>query len=49
MTGLAGIGYELLRIAEPSRVPSVLALTAPNVETARVGSDHGALSVAGAR
>jgi len=29
MTGLAGIGYELLRIAEPARVPSVLALDAP--------------------
>jgi len=29
MTGLAGIGYGLLRIAEPSRVPSVLALAPP--------------------
>jgi type 2 lantibiotic biosynthesis protein LanM len=29
MTGLAGIGYELLRLAEPGRVPSVLALAAP--------------------
>jgi type 2 lantibiotic biosynthesis protein LanM len=29
MTGLAGIGYELLRIAEPERVPSVLSLAAP--------------------
>jgi len=26
MTGLAGIGYELLRLAEPQRVPSVLSL-----------------------
>ena len=26
MTGLAGIGYGLLRLAEPSRVPSVLTL-----------------------
>ncbi len=26
MTGLAGMGYELLRLAEPTRVPSVLAL-----------------------
>ncbi len=26
MTGLAGIGYELLRLAEPERVPSVLVL-----------------------
>jgi type 2 lantibiotic biosynthesis protein LanM len=29
MTGLAGIGYELLRIAEPERVPSVLTLAPP--------------------
>jgi type 2 lantibiotic biosynthesis protein LanM len=29
MTGLAGIGYELLRLAEPKRVPSVLALAPP--------------------
>jgi lantibiotic modifying enzyme len=29
MTGLAGIGYELLRLAEPARVPSVLALAPP--------------------
>ena len=29
MTGLAGIGYELLRLAEPMRVPSVLALAPP--------------------
>ncbi len=29
MTGLAGIGYELLRLAEPTRVPSVLVLQAP--------------------
>jgi type 2 lantibiotic biosynthesis protein LanM len=26
MTGLAGIGYEMLRLAEPARVPSVLSL-----------------------
>jgi type 2 lantibiotic biosynthesis protein LanM len=31
MTGLAGIGYELLRIAAPERVPSLLALEAPRV------------------
>jgi lantibiotic modifying enzyme len=31
MTGLAGIGYELLRLAEPERVPSVLALEIPFV------------------
>jgi type 2 lantibiotic biosynthesis protein LanM len=29
MTGLAGIGYGLLRLADPDRVPSVLALEAP--------------------
>jgi type 2 lantibiotic biosynthesis protein LanM len=29
MTGLAGIGYELLRLVEPSRVPSVLSLASP--------------------
>lgn len=29
MTGLAGIGYELLRLAEPEKVPSVLLLEAP--------------------
>ncbi|HKQ77912.1 MAG TPA: type 2 lanthipeptide synthetase LanM family protein, partial [Blastocatellia bacterium] len=33
MTGLAGIGYQLLRLAEPRAVPSVLALEAP-IETA---------------
>jgi class II lanthipeptide synthase len=31
MTGLAGIGYELLRLAAPERVPSLLALEAPRV------------------
>jgi lantibiotic modifying enzyme len=29
MTGLAGIGYGLLRLAEPTRVPSVLVLEPP--------------------
>lgn len=29
MNGLAGIGYALLRLAEPERVPSILALEAP--------------------
>jgi lantibiotic modifying enzyme len=29
MTGLAGIGYGLLRLAEPDRVPSVLLLAPP--------------------
>jgi type 2 lantibiotic biosynthesis protein LanM len=31
MTGLAGIGYELLRLAEPSLVPSVLTLEPRNL------------------
>jgi type 2 lantibiotic biosynthesis protein LanM len=30
MTGLAGVGYGLLRLAEPARVPSVLTLAAAN-------------------
>jgi lantibiotic modifying enzyme len=29
MTGVAGIGYGLLRLAAPLRVPSVLALAPP--------------------
>ena len=29
MTGLAGIGYGLLRLAEPRRTPSVLAFESP--------------------
>jgi type 2 lantibiotic biosynthesis protein LanM len=29
MTGLAGIGYQLLRLADPQRVPSILVLTPP--------------------
>lgn len=29
MTGLAGIGYQLLRLADPGRVPSVLAFAPP--------------------
>jgi type 2 lantibiotic biosynthesis protein LanM len=37
MTGLAGIGFELLRLAEPLRVPSVLCL-APPAERRQVGS-----------
>jgi type 2 lantibiotic biosynthesis protein LanM len=32
MTGLAGIGFGLLRLAEPTRVPSVLALQSPSWE-----------------
>jgi type 2 lantibiotic biosynthesis protein LanM len=34
MTGIAGIGYGLLRCAEPARVPSVLCLAPPNVPCA---------------
>lgn len=34
MTGLAGIGYELLRLAEPEKVPSVLLLAPPNLSAA---------------
>lgn len=34
MTGLAGIGYELLRLAYPDRVPSVLLLEPPRVPSA---------------
>jgi type 2 lantibiotic biosynthesis protein LanM len=30
MTGLAGIGYGMLRLAEPSRIPSVLLLESPH-------------------
>jgi lantibiotic modifying enzyme len=29
MAGLAGIGYELLRLAEPDKVPSVLLIAPP--------------------
>jgi type 2 lantibiotic biosynthesis protein LanM len=36
MTGLAGIGYQLLRLAEPEVVPSVLSLEAPIETTAHV-------------
>lgn len=31
MTGIAGIGYELLRLAAPERVPCVLALEGPTI------------------
>ena len=34
MTGLAGIGYELLRLAEPLRIPSVLSLAPPFLQSA---------------
>ena len=32
MTGLAGIGYGLLRLAEPTRVPAVLVLEPPPLQ-----------------
>lgn len=35
LTGLSGIGFELLRLAEPSRVPSVLCLEPPILRSAR--------------
>jgi lantibiotic modifying enzyme len=35
MTGLAGIGYGLLRLAEPERVSSVLLLEAPKLKGRR--------------
>lgn len=34
MTGLAGIGYELLRLADPERVPSILLLAPPRSNNA---------------
>jgi len=40
MTGLAGIGYGLLRIAAPDRVPSVLALALPAVSEGRWRGPH---------
>lgn len=33
MTGIAGIGYELLRLAAPERIPSVLVLEPPKVKS----------------
>ena len=38
MTGLAGIGYQLLRLAEPGKVPSAL-LLAPPRWSARGGTE----------
>lgn len=32
LAGLAGLGYGLLRLADPQRVPSVPALAGPAVE-----------------
>ncbi len=36
MTGLAGIGYGLMRLAAPDIVPSVLAMQPPNLSTSEV-------------
>lgn len=43
MTGLAGIGYQLLRLAAPNEVPSVLALAGPEMAGARRGQLSSAL------
>ena len=40
MTGLAGIGYGLLRCAVPERVPSVLTLAPPSVVLSRAITRH---------
>lgn len=40
MTGIAGIGYGLLRCAEPTRVPSVLSLAPPTARPPRAGSEQ---------
>jgi type 2 lantibiotic biosynthesis protein LanM len=42
MTGIAGIGYELLRLAEPDKVPSVLLLAPPVVQAAISRTERGA-------
>jgi lantibiotic modifying enzyme len=41
MIGLAGIGYGMLRLAEPDRVPSVLILEPPRRPAIRLGSKIG--------
>jgi type 2 lantibiotic biosynthesis protein LanM len=38
MTGLAGIGYGLLRLAEPTRLPSVLVLAPPRLNSSKVNT-----------
>jgi len=40
MTGIAGIGYGLLRCAEPSKVPSVLSLAPPILDLAAGRPNH---------
>ncbi|HEY0174056.1 MAG TPA: type 2 lanthipeptide synthetase LanM family protein [Pyrinomonadaceae bacterium] len=47
MTGLAGIGYGLLRIAEPGRVPSVLTLGRPATRAAKVSDQPATVVAAG--
>jgi type 2 lantibiotic biosynthesis protein LanM len=44
MTGLAGIGYELLRVAEPKCVPSVLLLEPPVLQSTNAPSRKGRYS-----
>ncbi|MBI0383848.1 hypothetical protein JBE27_48240, partial [Streptomyces albiflaviniger] len=41
MTGSAGIGYGLLRVAAPERVPDVLTLAAPGADGGRDGRRQG--------
>ncbi|HEY1619128.1 MAG TPA: type 2 lanthipeptide synthetase LanM family protein [Streptosporangiaceae bacterium] len=41
LTGLAGIGYGLLRVAEPAQVPAVLALRPPEGTAARARPSSG--------
>jgi type 2 lantibiotic biosynthesis protein LanM len=48
MTGLAGIGYELLRLAAPTRVPSVLALAPPPIETSETKASDQVLAATSA-
>lgn len=45
MTGLAGIGYGLLRLAEPGRVPSVLTLGRPIVRASAIPGRRPAVAV----
>ncbi|HXF60596.1 MAG TPA: lanthionine synthetase LanC family protein, partial [Caldilineaceae bacterium] len=45
MLGLAGIGYEMLRLAEPEQVPSVLALSPPARPKGQPNATPGAIAV----
>jgi type 2 lantibiotic biosynthesis protein LanM len=40
LTGLAGIGYALLRLAEPSRIPSLLAFEPPRPPAGGLSASH---------